>query len=1167
MLRYHDGSPAALEQVSSLHLGESSRIGQAEPPFTPALSWEERKLMQDTAMNWVKTHAIPLSATSEEEYVLNKMSTLIAKLAMVEFPAGRWPSFWSDQFDAMGLPADELRADAVKAAQYANLPPATLFAGMDAATMAISSNPGDANAALQAAHERVTSDIAGAPTPPMPSSGLLAASRATLGSLASGQQEYSNSGAAWLVRLMSALHAEVSERTTVDGLDDLAGSAMKDAMRDTNDVSLLAAASSALIAAALEACAGAPPPSPATAANSRSPNATLATLLTVWSDYVSWMPIGLFATPTNVITVFLCFCNANAPNDVRAAACSWLAALASKGTDAVVKLQLLHALHPMQLVSTAYPDGFPGRSAQDVNPDFMEPEDNDALQGLANSDAAAAVARLLASVLISAGQATTTIAVCLLTDGRTTLPDSGTPIPSDGLTSGLSLIAAAQPPAIAALVCPWPNAVREAAEGLRAAMEALGLVASKLAAAQAGTQGASKKPDGLGESRLSPDQLNGLATVIDALKRAVAYPNWYVDENQYGGGGGDAEADFDDLKSKTLHSLFCSVAKVAPIHTESLVASFVIETLAAVAASPSSVPRETISSALTMFDWTPSAIPNYLSRKFQLNLASAAANNDPSLLSSQSGSGFFNMLTPMFTTPVVSHPSQRVVLDYVEILKKHVKFIHLQPGFVLNALGYIAGDGGSLSSNASRVKSQSIQALMAIVKECRQESVPHTPTLFGAFRFALAPSHNGSAPAGMDLGDQAGIYEMFATLIQSGGYLHEMAQPEESPLSPPTAQDENPGFAASMYVLMSPLAAAAAKAAQTAASGSQPQNQYGYAALAAILKLVTSASKPWKANKTPAGVGRLAYNFAELYLTYPMSGEIRKNLRPFIHRTIEMNGLSSLPLIPAALRVLLLDQTVSPTELTAHLPLVTQIVNRLKDHSGSVIPPIFGELVDRVFVLDSGLRDEAGRVSGVSTADFDEAMALRSVWWIFVGTSISCQPLAVALAANCASAIGALLKNMVGTLTSDSRMSAHPTVINSAIQIFESCLAAWSPSGYDQEGRVKIGGSDLDSLFLRETALVPGWLCANPQWSTLKSANNLAMTSMIRLHFTLGTMYGQEALVESLARPGALPGWAPDAAQGYVSALARIQSPEPKAMEQLREFWSQGIVLAKAAQS
>ncbi|ONM25239.1 Exportin-T [Zea mays] len=397
---------------------------------------------------------------------------------------------------------------------------------------------------------------------------------------------------------------------------------------------------------------------------------------------------------------------------------------------------------------------------------------------------------------------------------------------------------------------------------------------------------------------------------------------------------------------KDLIVLFRSICRVAPAAAQLFISGLIVTALSSAEASV-----EDVEVALTLF----------------FRLGEAVGEEEI-----RTGAGLIGQLVPMLLTARFScHTHRLVALVYLETVTRYMKFMQEHVQYVPHLLGVFLDNRGIHHQNA-HVSRRAGYLFMRAVKSLKAKLVPYLDTILQSLQDVLSqftsmnwPNKDTKFPSSED-GSQ--IFEAVGLLIGI-----EEVSPEKQ--------------AQFLTALLNPLCHQVESLVMDAKARGLEESSPMAISLQQIIVALNMVSKGF--NERLVMVNRPAIGIMfkktldvvlQVLVSFPSVRPLRSKVISFLHRMIEILGLSVLPCIPIALRLLLLDNEAK--DMVEFLVLVNQIICKFKSSASAILEEIFPTIASRLSAILSQDAFSAGPAS--NTEEMRELQELQRTLYTFL---------------------------------------------------------------------------------------------------------------------------------------------------------------------------------------
>ncbi|EFJ23763.1 hypothetical protein SELMODRAFT_174640 [Selaginella moellendorffii] len=369
---------------------------------------------------------------------------------------------------------------------------------------------------------------------------------------------------------------------------------------------------------------------------------------------------------------------------------------------------------------------------------------------------------------------------------------------------------------------------------------------------------------------------------------------------------GEEEEERMDEYRKELLVLFRSVYRVAPEVTTSFVKGVLVSILGS-----SGTPFEEVEAGITLLYCLGEGVPE--------SSLKADTGDLPEMLGA--------ILT--MTVPGTSH--RAVAIVFLETVIRYVKFVQHHEAYVPAVLGVFL-DGRGIHHPNPNVSSKASYLFSRLVRTLRLQLLPYVDSILQSLQDTLCISAKKSSPE-----------EKFYT-FEAVGFL---IGAEDLP------RDKQEKYLSAVLLPLYQLVESTLASKVSYADGNQAAT---VALLQQIVLAINHFSKGFGEQLLVNSRPELGNTFKQsvdvvlrILLAYPRVDALRSKVISFLHRMVDILGSSVFPILPTAIRQLLLQS--ESKDLVEFIQLLNQLINKFKSAMNTIIQEIFPSVVDRVFFL------------------------------------------------------------------------------------------------------------------------------------------------------------------------------------------------------------------------
>lgn len=444
----------------------------------------------------------------------------------------------------------------------------------------------------------------------------------------------------------------------------------------------------------------------------------------------------------------------------------------------------------------------------------------------------------------------------------------------------------------------------------------------------------------------SEKQLAHLGRILDLVRVQMSFDPVYRGHLDVLDKIGKEEEDLMAEQRKDLIVLFRSICRVAPAAAQLFIRGLIMTALSSAEASV-----EDVEVALTLF----------------FRLGEAVGEEEI-----RSGAGLLGELVPMLLSArFLCHTHRLVALVYLETVTRYMKFVQEHVQYVPHLLGVFLDNRGIHHQNA-HVSRRAGYLFMRAVKSLKANLVPYLDTILQSLQDVLSQftsmdwaNKDTKFPSSED-GSQ--IFEAVGLLIGI-----EEVSPEKQ--------------AQCLTALLNPLCHQIESLVMDAKARGLEESLPRAISLQQIIVALNMVSKGFNerlvmVNRPAIGVmfKKTLDVVLQVLVSFPSVRPLRSKVISFLHRMIEILGISVLPCIPIALRQLLLDNEAK--DMVEFLVLVNQIICKFKSSASAILEEVFPTIASHLSVILSQDAFSAGLAS--NTEEMRELQELQRTLYIFL---------------------------------------------------------------------------------------------------------------------------------------------------------------------------------------
>ncbi|KAF3323439.1 exportin-T-like protein [Carex littledalei] len=509
----------------------------------------------------------------------------------------------------------------------------------------------------------------------------------------------------------------------------------------------------------------------------------------------------------------------------------------------------------------------------------------------------------------------------------------------------------------------------------------------------------------------SEKQLLYLGQILQVIRSQMSYDQTYRSSLDVLDKIGKEEEDQMAEHRKDLFSIFRGICRVAPDATQMFIRNMLISSLS----SPGESGVEDAEVALTML------------YRYGETLSEEGIKN---------GFGHLRELVPMLLMARFScHKHRLVALVYLETVTKYMKFVQENTQYIPHLLGAFLDERGIHHSNIY-VSRRASYLFMKAVKLLKTKLVPYLDSLLQSLQDTVAMftcldwANKDVKLSGTEDGSQ--IFEAIGLLIGMEDVPAEKQSNYLAALLNPLCQQ--------MELVLSD-----AKVERIDETSTKALN------LQQIIVALNALSKGFNErlvmSSRPA-VGVMFKQTLDLVLRvlsiFPNVKPLRSKITSFLHRMIDILGLSIFPCLTMALKQLLVDNEVK--DMVDFLLLVNQMISKFKTSVGSILEEVYPDIASRAFLILS--QDAFQACPGGTTEELRELQELQKLLYTFLHVMASNDLSYVFIAPNCRQHLDAVMQLLLYTSCSHKDMQLR----KACVQIFIKLIKDWcgNPSSEDK---------------------------------------------------------------------------------------------------------------------
>ncbi|KAJ1291839.1 hypothetical protein BS78_02G347800 [Paspalum vaginatum] len=507
----------------------------------------------------------------------------------------------------------------------------------------------------------------------------------------------------------------------------------------------------------------------------------------------------------------------------------------------------------------------------------------------------------------------------------------------------------------------------------------------------------------------SEKQLGHLGRILEVVRVQMSYDPVYRVHLDVLDKVGKEEEDLMGEQRKDFIALFRRICRVAPAAAQLFIRELIMTALSSREASV-----EDVEVALTLFYCLGEAV------------------DEDCILN---GAGLLGELVPMLLcTRFLCHSHRLVALVYLETVTRYMKFMQEHVQYLPLLLGVFLDNRGIHHQNI-HVSRRAGYLFMRAVKLLKAKLVPYLDTILQSVQDVIsqftsmdwANNRDTKFPSSED-GSQ--IFEAVGLLIGI-----EEVSPEKQ-------------FQC-LTALLNPLCHQIESLVIDAKAQGLEESSPRAMSLQQIIVALNMVSKGFNerlvmGNRPAIGVmfKKTLDVVLQVLVSFPNVRPLRSKVISFLHRMIEILGISVLPCIPIALRQLLLDNEAK--DMVEFFVLVNQIICKFKSSASAILEEVFPTIASHLSVILSQDAFSAGPAS--NTEEIRELQELQRTLYTFLHAMATHDLSTVLLTPSCRQYLDTIMQLLLFTSCNHKDMLLR----RACVQIFVKLVKDWCTNTEDK---------------------------------------------------------------------------------------------------------------------
>ncbi|BAF22169.1 exportin-T [Oryza sativa Japonica Group] len=499
-------------------------------------------------------------------------------------------------------------------------------------------------------------------------------------------------------------------------------------------------------------------------------------------------------------------------------------------------------------------------------------------------------------------------------------------------------------------------------------------------------------------------QLGHLGQILEVVRMQMSYDPVYRGHLDVLDKIGKEEEDLMAEQRKDLIALFRSICRVAPGATQLFIRGLLVTAL-----SSAEVSVEDVEVALTLF----------------YRLGEIVGEEEI-----RTGAGLIRELVPMLLSARFScHTHRLVALVYLDTISRYIKFMQENDQYVPHLLTVFLDERGIHHQNA-HVSCHAGYLLMRAIRLLKAKLVPYLDTILQSLQDALV-QFTATDWANKDIKfssseDGSQIFEAVGLLIG----IEEVSPDKQVQC---------------LTALLNPLCQQIESLVMDAKAQGLEESSPRAIGLQQIIVALTMISKGFNERLVMGSRPTLGVMFKktldvvlQVLISFPNVKPLRSKIISFLHRMVEILGISVLPCIPIALRQLLVDNEAK--DMSEFLYLINQIICKFKSSANALLEDVFPAIASHLSVILS--HDAFSNGFASNTEEMRELQELEKRFYAFLLHIATHDLSTVLLTPSCRHYLENIMQLLLITSCSHKEISHRKT----CVQTFVNLIKDWCSS-------------------------------------------------------------------------------------------------------------------------
>ncbi|XP_010939902.1 exportin-T isoform X1 [Elaeis guineensis] len=509
----------------------------------------------------------------------------------------------------------------------------------------------------------------------------------------------------------------------------------------------------------------------------------------------------------------------------------------------------------------------------------------------------------------------------------------------------------------------------------------------------------------------SQTQVVYLGQILEVIRVQICYDPTYRSNLDIPDKIGREEEDQMGERRKELFTLFRSVCRVAPDAVQLFIRNLLVNSIPSLEMNV-----EEVEATLTLFYRYGETVSEEVMR---------------------TGGGLLRELIPMLLSARFSCHSHRVVaLVYLETVTRYMKFVHENVQYIPHLLAAFLDERGIHHQNLN-VSQRASYLFMRAVKLLKAKFVPFLDKILQSLEDTVARftsvdwTSKELKCSGSEDGSQT--FEAIGLLIGV-----EDVSPEK--------QSEY------LAALLNPLCQKIKALLLDAKAQVLEESSAKVVMLQQIIVALNALSKGFNERLVSGSRPAIGIMFKQtlevvlqILVMFPNIKPLRNKITSFLHRMVDILGVSIFPCLPMALKRLLVEN--EPKDMVDFIVLINQLICKFNTSMGCLLEMIFPAIASRLFAILSSDAFPSG--SGANTEELRELQELQQTLYTFLHVMATHDLSSVFLAPSCKGYLDTVMHLLLLASCSHKDMLLRKL----CVQIFVKLIKDWC-SNFSGEDKV-----------------------------------------------------------------------------------------------------------------